>query len=69
MTNLETEPIITFTSQPGQSYQLEALSDPLAGWFIVGGVILANLETSTLVDQSQRDGRYRLYRVRAISGN
>lgn len=69
LTNLETEPTITFTSQPGQSYQLEALSDPLAGWFIVGGIILANSETSTLVDQSQRDGRYRFYRVRAISGN
>ena len=67
LTNLETDPTITFNSQPGQSYQLEAFSDTQTGWFTVGDPILATSEISLLVDPSQRNGRFRFYRVKRLA--
>ena len=69
LTNLANEPNITFTSQAGQSYQLEAFTDPLVGWFPVGDSIIASSEISVMVDQSERSERYRIYRVTGLSGN
>ncbi|MEN8785645.1 MAG: Ig-like domain-containing protein [Akkermansiaceae bacterium] len=67
LTNLTAEPLISFTSHPGQRYQLEALSAPQAGWFKVGSAIIATSETSTLADQSQRDERFHFYRIRRLN--
>ena len=66
LTGLGSQPVITFTSQPGQRYQLESLFDPAAGWFNVGAPVIATSETTSLVDDSADRDRFRFYRVRRL---
>ncbi|MBI4326067.1 MAG: delta-60 repeat domain-containing protein, partial [Chloroflexi bacterium] len=56
---------LTFTSQAGNSYALEA-SEDLASWLSVGGAT-ATGDTTELYDSSGQGLRQRFYRVRLVA--
>ncbi|YCM44110.1 Ig-like domain-containing protein [Verrucomicrobiaceae bacterium 227] len=69
ITNIPGLPTITFTSQFGQRYQLEATNDPAIGWSKIGTPLTATGEQSILTDPTGPAGRLRLYRVIQLSSN
>ena len=62
----ENQPAITFTSQPGQRYQLEAVLDSQVGWLPVGEPVLATSEITSLLDSSSAISPKRIYRIRRL---
>lgn len=63
ISNAPDQPLITFTSQFGQNYQLEYTSDPRNGWLPIGDPVFAISEISTVTDDTGTTDRLRLYRI------
>ena len=59
-------PSITFTSEFGQSYQLESTMDPTVGWTSIGSAVTALSTSTTLSDTTGPIGPFRFYRVRRL---
>jgi hypothetical protein len=62
----EDQPAVTFTSQPGQRYQLEVASDSRTGWLPLGEPVLAVSQITSLLDSSSAVLPTRIYRVRRL---